>query len=67
MSALLPHQERVVEEAADLEVKLAKLKAFLAKGGVADKRETELLELQSICMSGYLGVLKMRIAEWSAT
>ena len=59
----LPHQQRVVDEKTELDVKLCKLNVFL--GGLAfaalpdfDKRA---LQMQQKFMEGYSDVLDMRI------
>lgn len=58
-----PHEERVVAEKADLDVKIAALAAFVAREVYAGLPEVEqrLLALQLRYMTGYAGVLAMRI------
>lgn len=62
---LLPHQQRVVEEAQELESKLAKLDAFMEderKFWSLSARERGFLQYQGSAMRNYLWVLKERIA-----
>ena len=61
-----PYQQRVVDEKADLDVSLERLKAFIGTGRFdllgADERRR--LKHQAICMIGYSSVLGERIANF---
>jgi hypothetical protein len=66
VSALQPHQERVLEEFAQLTERIGKLSQFL---GTAVYRELsvidrELLSEQLSAMSAYQRVLRMRLSVW---
>ena len=63
-----PHEERVVAEKADLDVKIAALAAFMAGEVFAGLPEVErrILALQHRYMAGYTGVLAMRIDAFQA-
>lgn len=63
MSALLPFQQRVVDEASDLEAKLDALTAFTGSAVFRNLPdvERELLMRQGVHMTRYLMVLKVRI------
>lgn len=63
---LLPHQQRVVDEAEELFGKLTKLNTFLDSGKAAELElaELSLLRLQRIYMKNYLDVLNARIRIW---
>lgn len=66
--ALLPHQERVVEEATELQSKTMTLKAFIEVGEIfptIDKDEQERLVQQSYAMQYYLTVLVERIKNFN--
>lgn len=60
---MLPHQQRVVLEADELEELLIKLKAFLMSElySKLDAAEQSRLQEQSEHMARYLGVLRERI------
>lgn len=60
---LLPHQERVVEEAKALEEKIVKLKDFTDtdKFWSVDSAERNRLQRQHSAMLTYLWILKERI------
>lgn len=62
-----PHQQRVIEEAAELREKVTKLKAFIdhsvnfdALGSI----DQALLISQWAAMTQYLGILELRIARF---
>ena len=64
MSAIQPHQQRVIEEKADLDAKIAKLADFIVLSaaykhlGYAEK---DRLNRQHAAMRTYSGVLRERI------
>lgn len=60
------HQERVVAEQLDLQIKIDKLQTFLASefAKKIDKAENDRLTMQEIHMSNYNYVLKDRIAHF---
>ena len=66
MSALQPHQQRVVDEHRDLDEKAIKLSVFV--DGIAfaglDSVDRALLREQLVVMRQYLYVLKQRIARF---
>lgn len=64
MSAFLPHQQRVVDEKAELDERLAKLDAFLKTGTFKSLRDEEqiLLDRQAVAMRILSGILRERIA-----
>lgn len=62
---LQPHQQRVVEERAELEDKIGKLQAFITGerfATVSDPAEQGRLVLQHKLMESYALVLEQRIA-----
>jgi hypothetical protein len=63
-----PHEERVVAEKADLDIKITALAAFVAREVYAGLPEVEqrILSLQLRYMTGYAGVLAMRIEAFQA-
>lgn len=67
---LKPHQQRVVDEKADLDIKLTKLNEFIDSrdpGSVFDNLSAEdraLLVEQEGIMAAYSDVLKRRIARF---
>lgn len=66
-SALQPHQQRVVDEAAELDSKSAKLLAFFDTATFAglDEAEQSRLRQQSHAMACYLAILGERIAAFT--
>ncbi len=61
-----PHQQRVVDEKAELDDKITKLKAF-TEGGVfqsLDKLDKDLLESQLVVMVPYSAILSQRIGRF---
>jgi hypothetical protein len=67
VSQLLPHQQRVVAEKAELDEKLSKLKAFFETELYhnLDAAEHDLLACQSDIMEEYSAVLGARIAAFT--
>jgi uncharacterized protein HemY len=72
---MLPYQERVIEERAQLSEKLVKLDAFLDRRNVSAASDTvnslgederRRLVRQSLAMQNYLDILDERIAAWTA-
>ena len=63
MSALLPFQQRVVDESKELETKLDALTAFTGSAVFRNLPDVdrELLMRQGVHMTRYLMVLKVRI------
>ena len=63
---LQPHQQRVVEEAEQLDDKITKLEAFLKsdKVSVVDGQEVTLLGTQLQAMKNYSDLLHARISYW---
>ena len=64
---LMPHQQRVVDEKNELDLKLGKLRIFL-NGAIfptLDEAERKRLIEQTNLMNGYSGVLGQRIAAFS--
>ncbi|EMQ4857230.1 hypothetical protein AAIB78_001863 [Morganella morganii] len=62
-----PHQQRVVDEKADLEDKVTKLNAFIASSLVftdLDATQQGLLMAQVGAMNSYLEILNLRIASF---
>ena len=64
MSELLPHQQRVVDEYADLSEKIDKLAAFFGTETYKGMRLAEkvLLSRQLSAMTDYQGILAERIS-----
>jgi len=64
MTTLQPHQQRVVEERADLSTRLDRLRTFLRSSlfEAVPQAERARLQRQSVYMSAYLEVLDERIA-----
>lgn len=64
MKDLQPHQQRVVDEKAELDEKLGKLRAFFGTDIFANLEDAEMdrLQRQADHMSAYSGVLGERIA-----
>lgn len=65
---LAPHQQRVVEEARELDEKIDKLDAFLRteKAAAIDGTEKTLLGSQLMAMKVYSNFLHARIRLWGA-
>ena len=63
-----PHQERVVVEKAELDERLAKLKAFLGSEAIMKVAEDEQdrLDRQADIMAEYSDILGERIAAFTA-
>lgn len=64
---LLPHQQRVVDEQAELEGKLKALREFIRLNPAFDtlpSEERTLLKTQMDLMSAYSNVLGLRIARF---
>lgn len=61
---MAPHQQRVVDEKAELDSKLGKLKAFFGTEdfGSLDNAEMDRLQRQADVMQQYSGILGDRIA-----
>ena len=62
-----PHQQRVVDEKAELEDKVTKLGAFILDNpiyGNLEEEDKDLMNEQLKCMEGYLSVLEKRIAKF---
>ncbi|HGW4592389.1 TPA: hypothetical protein ACNH0U_001913 [Proteus mirabilis] len=62
-----PHQQRVVDEKAELEVKINKLNSFIATNSIfTDMNDTQqgLLMAQVGAMNAYLEILNLRIASF---
>lgn len=60
-----PHQQRVIDEANELQDRLTKLGAFVQKSPIfesLDSAEQDRLKRQMNPMSEYLGILRERIA-----
>lgn len=59
-----PHQQRVVDEKADLDTKIIMLSNFryTPTYDALDEKEKELLSRQLFCMTTYSMILKERIA-----
>lgn len=64
VTQLQPHQQRVVTERNDLQVKFAALGTFLssAQADSIDAQERARLAIQYSIMNAYLQVLELRIA-----
>ncbi len=64
-----PHQQRVVDEKADLDEKIQKLNAFFGTPIYAglDDAERGRLVMQEVYMHQYSGVLAERIAAFKTT
>jgi hypothetical protein len=62
--SMQPHQERVVEEKKDLDVKIQKLTAFIGGSLFAslDAAERSRLSIQLQHMNGYSEILSQRIS-----
>lgn len=68
MTALLPHQQRVVDEKADLDKKAEALSAFIGHSPIfatLDAEEQELLKEQNDVMWQYSEILGSRIARFN--
>jgi hypothetical protein len=64
---LLPHQQRVVDEQTELEIKLKALRDFISGNPVFDTLPAEdrtLMKTQMDLMSAYSNVLSLRIARF---
>jgi hypothetical protein len=63
-----PHQERAIAEKAELDERLAKLKAFLGSEAFVKVAEDEQdrLDRQADTMAEYSGILGERIAAFAA-
>ena len=69
MSAIQPHQQRVIEEKADLDAKIAKLADFIVFSPtykIIGSAEKERLNRQHAAMRTYSGVLRERIAAFES-
>jgi hypothetical protein len=68
-STLAPHQQRVVDEKAELDKKFQALVDFFSTSTFASLEEAERLRLsrQSVSMNNYSGVLGERIAAFTST
>lgn len=71
MSGILPHQQRMLDELAELDDRMTKLDKFLAglaAGNPAppgvDQHEIDLLVCQLAAMSAYHAALHARIRRW---
>lgn len=64
---MMPHQERVVIEQTDLQIKLDKLRTFLESefAKKIDTAEQDRLTMQEIHMNAYNDVLKERITNFN--
>ena len=67
MKELQPHEQRVVDEQKELELKLTALGSFIDNGKPAfiDDVNWSLLDKQYQSMSDYNGILKQRISLFS--
>jgi len=68
MIDLKPHEERVVQEKADLDEKLYKLRTFMAdeqKFAAIAREDQWLLRMQLDVMESYSRVLSLRIARFT--
>ena len=67
MIELKPHEERVVQEKADLDEKLVKLRDFMRKDTFATlpSEDQWLLRMQHDAMDQYSRVLGLRIARFT--
>lgn len=65
--AYAPHQQRVVDETAELDDRLTKLNSFFDNAMFAslDDAEQERMKRQASAMTSYLQVLQERIAAFS--
>lgn len=63
---LLPHQQRVVDEQSELEVKIYKLSGFVKtkQYDLLPAREQTLLKTQLDLMNAYSNILGLRIGEF---
>lgn len=63
MNKLLPHEERLLKESAELTTRLNALTAFINTPVFAalSAREQALLLMQAHCMAGYADVLVKRL------
>ncbi|MGS0941570.1 crAss001_48 related protein [Pseudomonas luteola] len=64
MSDLQPHQQRVVDERAELNARIGKLDMFIDSNPVFEKlsdKDQELLKAQRKAMQEYSGILSQRI------
>lgn len=60
-----PHQQRVIDEANELQDRLTKLGAFIQNSPIfesLDSAEQDRLKRQMLPMSEYLGILRERIS-----
>lgn len=67
MNELMPHQQRVVDEQTELEIKLKALRNFISNGSLYQTLplvERTLLKTQMDLMSAYSNTLSMRIANF---
>lgn len=62
-----PHELRVIEEKAELDAKLLKLREFTAteKFASLDMAEQRLLQGQAVAMDGYSSILRRRIERFT--
>lgn len=62
-----PHERRVIEEKAELDAKLLKLREFTAteKFASLDMAEQRLLQGQAVAMDGYSSILRRRIERFT--
>ena len=65
---ILPHQQRMLDEKAQLETRLVSLQNFIDTPGfmLLDDMERHLMNRQAHFMSGYLGILLQRIAKFQS-
>lgn len=66
--SLQPHQQRVVDEADDLQNKVIKLHDFIGGNQVflyLDEADRTLLRAQYCAMQAYLGLLVLRIGRFN--
>lgn len=66
---LQPHQQRVVDERAELAERLEKLRSFTESARFASLPETEQgpLTRQEMAMAAYLAALDERLGLWGVT
>ena len=67
MSIFAPHEVRVIDELADLEIKVAKLLAFIdtAPFNLLPKEDRVLLRKQFVAMQAYSSILVQRVARFT--
>ncbi len=62
---MLPYQDRVIAEHAELTARIEKLSAFLTSKRASSEVEHRLLLLQRLAMLMYQAILAERIAMWT--